>query len=356
MGLLVLGLMSKSMLVTLPCVLLLLDYWPLGRLGTNWTEFRQRLPRLVVEKLPLFIPVAAISVLTVYSQSEGLSLGIAPVESRIANAVLAYALYLKKMVWPMDLAVYYPHPRDSLSFASVALAALPLMLISLGVWWRGRRSRYLTVGWLWYLGTLVPVIGLIQVAGQAMADRYAYVPLLGIFIMLAWGAAEVLRRRWFIGVGLCLLTTLAYSTSVQLGYWHDTTTLSKRAIAVTSNNYLAYTLLGTAKAKEGNFDEANRLLNKALKIAPEFGPAQRNLGNVLFKQRRLEEAINWYTTYLQSAPNDAGAHYNLGVIFSRKGDVKVAIHHFSEVIRINPYFHDARQKLQRLQSRSRSQR
>ena len=367
MGLLLLGLMSKSMLVTLPCVLLLLDYWPLGRLGANGGEFRQRLPRLLVEKLPLFILVAGISVFTIYSQSEAVSSGIAPLESRAANAVLAYGLYLKKMVWPVDLAIYYPHPRESLSLGAVALAALLLVLISCGVWWRGRRSRYLTVGWLWYLGTLVPVIGLIQVSGQAMADRYAYAPLLGVFILLAWGAAEVLGRRWFIGVGLCLLTALAYSTSVQLGYWRNTTTLSQRAIAVTSDNYLAYTLLGTAKAqegakasKEGNpqeasrlLEEANRLLNQALKIDPDFGTAQRNLGNVLFLQGRRSESIDWLSRYLRSTPDDPGAHYNLADILLRMGDAQGAIHHFSEVVRINPHFLNASERLGRLRSRSR---
>ena len=358
-GLLLLGLMSKSMLVTLPCVLLLLDYWPLGRLGKDWREFRQRLPKLVGEKLPLFLLVAAISLLTLHSQSEGLSSGIAPLESRAANAILAYALYLKKMVWPTGLAVYYPHPRETLSLVSVAVAALVLGLVSLGVWWRGRRAPYLTVGWLWYLGTLVPVIGLIQVAGHAMADRYAYVPLVGVFIMLAWGAAEVLERRWFIGVGACLLTALACATSVQLRYWQDTATLSKRAIAVTADNYLAYTLLGAVKAKEKQFDEAKHLFEKALKIDPSFGTAQRNLGNVLLVQGRPDEAINWYKRYLQSAPNDASMHYQLGVMLSRKGDVKGATHHVSEVLRINPYSPDSRkaqEKLNQLRSGSRTQR
>jgi len=194
MGIFVLGLMAKPMLVTLPCVLLLLDYWPLGRLGKDSKEFWERLPRLAAEKLPLFIPVAAISVVTIAAQSqagalsswEGLPLGV-----RVANAVLTYGVGLKKMLWPVDLAVFYPHPGNSLAVWPVALAALLLVILSLGVWWQGRRSRYLVVGWLWYLGTLFPVSGLIQVGEQAMADRYAYVPLMGLFIILAWGTAEL---------------------------------------------------------------------------------------------------------------------------------------------------------------------
>ena len=190
MGIFVLGLMAKPMLVTLPCVLLLLDYWPLKRLGKDSKEFWERLPRLAAEKLPLLIPVAAISVVTLEAQSQAGAISTwewLPLGTRVANAVAAYGLYLKKMLWPMDLAVFYPHPGNSLEVWPVALAALLLVILSLGVWWQGRRSRYLVVGWFWYLGTLLPVSGLIQVGGQAMADRYAYVPLMGLFIILVWG-------------------------------------------------------------------------------------------------------------------------------------------------------------------------
>ncbi len=226
MGIFVLGLMAKPMLVTLPCVLLLLDYWPLGRLGKDPREFWQRLPRLAAEKLPLFIPVAVASVLAIQAQSRAGALpswdGL-PLGTRVGNAVLAYGLYLKKMVWPMDLAVFYPHPGSSLGAGSVALAALLLVGLSLGVWWQGRRSPYLVVGWLWYLGTLLPVSGLIQVGGHAMADRYAYVPLMGLFIILVWGAAELaktlhLPEAWLLAPGLCLLVTLACTSSARMGH------------------------------------------------------------------------------------------------------------------------------------------
>ena len=226
MGIFVLGLMAKPMLVTLPCVLLLLDYWPLGRLGKDPREFWQRLPRLAAEKLPLFIPVAVASVLAIQAQSRAGALpswdGL-PLGTRVGNAVLAYGLYLKKMVWPMDLAVFYPHPGSSLGAGPVALAALLLVGLSLGVWWQGRRSPYLVVGWLWYLGTLLPVSGLIQVGGHAMADRYAYVPLMGLFIILVWGAAELaktlhLPEAWLLAPGLCLLVTLACTSSARMGH------------------------------------------------------------------------------------------------------------------------------------------
>ena len=213
MGIFVLGLMAKPMLVTLPCVLLLLDYWPLERLGKTSKEFWERLPKLAAEKLPLFIPVVAVSVVAIEAQSQAGALSAwegLPLGTRVANAVLAYGLYLKKMVWPMDLAVFYPHPGSSLEAGPVALAALLLVGLSLGLWWQGRKSPYLVVGWLWYLGTLIPVSGLIQVGGHAMADRYAYVPLMGLFIILVWGTADLaqtlhLSKVWLLGAGLCVV-------------------------------------------------------------------------------------------------------------------------------------------------------
>ena len=189
MGVLVLGLMTKAMLVTLPCVLLLMDYWPLGRLGRGWQEFRVRLPGLLVEKLPFLVPVALVSAVTIYgvqTDSHGLmGLDQSPLVMRVNNTIVAYGLYLKKMVWPTDLAIFYPYPFGSLSASSVILAATVLAAISLWVWIRRWKSKPVAVGWLWFLGTLVPVNGLLQSGSQAMADRYAYVPLVGVFIMLA---------------------------------------------------------------------------------------------------------------------------------------------------------------------------
>jgi len=378
MGAFVLGLMAKPMLVTLPCVLLLMDYWPLGRLGKDWREFQKRVPRLVVEKLPLFIPAAAISVVTIAGQSqigtlsswEGLSLGI-----RVANAVAAYGIYIKKMLWPMDLAVLYPHPGTSLSVWPVALAALLLVVLSLGVWWQGRRSRYLVVGWCWYLGTLFPVSGLIQVGGQAMADRYTYIPLMGLFIITVWGAADMMgkmrwRGEWFIVAALFMLMPLTVLSRVQLSYWRNTTALFEHALLVNPNNSIAHNVLGWKSMGKMEFTQAQRHFMQAIKISPKYAtfyndlglalleqekfreaalpfsqamdvdpnyaPAYGNMGLVLAAQERYEEAIDWYHRALEIAPDSYDNLNNLGLALMATDRLNQAIAHLSRAQEINP--------------------
>jgi len=353
MGIFVLGLMAKPMLVTLPCVLLLLDYWPLGRLGKDSKEFWERLPKLAAEKLPLFIPVAAVSVVAIEAQSqagalsswEGLSLG-----TRVANAVLSYGLYLKKMVWPMDLAVFYPHPGSSLEAGPVVLAALLLGGLSLGLWCQGRKSPYLVVGWLWYLGTLVPVSGLIQVGGHAMADRFAYVPLMGLFIILVWGAAELaqtlhLPKAWVAVTGLCLLLALAVLTRVQLSYWQSTRALFEHVLVVTSNNQVAHNALGIEFAKEKQLEKAVEHLTRALSIYPAYADAHNNLGLALSRQGRLDEGIQHYQQALAIRPDSYAAHNNLGLAVLGAGRVDEAIDHFSQALLLNPNFPKAYKNL-----------
>jgi Tfp pilus assembly protein PilF len=348
-GIFVLGLMAKPMLVTLPCVLLLLDYWPLGRLGKDSKEFWERLPRLAAEKLPLFIPVAAISVVTIAAQSQAGALSSwegLPLGSRVANAVLAYGMGLKKMLWPMDLAVFYPHPGNSLAVWPVALAALLLVILSLGVWWQGRRSRYLVVGWLWYLGTLIPVSGLIQVGGQAMADRYAYVPLMGLFIILAWGTAELAQtlrfpKEWLLAPGLCLLVTLALLTRVQLGYWQTTRELFEHALAVTSDNPVAHNALGIELMEEKQLGKAVEHLTQALAMDGDRADTHNNLGLALSRQGRLEEAIQHYQQALQIRPDSYAAHNNLGLVVLGAGRVDEAMNHFSQALLLNPNYVEA---------------
>ena len=343
-GIFVLGLMAKPMLVTLPCVLLLLDYWPLGRLGKDSKEFWERLPRLAAEKLPLFIPVAAISVVTIAAQSragalsswEGLPLG-----SRVANAVLAYGMGIKKMLWPMDLAVFYPHPGNSLAVWPVALAASLLVILSLGVWWQGRRSRYLVVGWLWYLGTLIPVSGLIQVGGQAMADRYAYVPLMGLFIILVWGTAELaqtlrLPKAWLLAAGLCVVIVLIGAVRLQLSHWRNSFTLFQHALEATQDNHMAHSNLGIAFLDKNDLDQAIDHFYKALEIKPTHAGVHTNLSIALRRKGRLDEALEHSIRSVQNNPDLAEAHNNLGISLFQKGRVEEALQEFRTALELKP--------------------
>jgi tetratricopeptide (TPR) repeat protein len=382
-----LGLMAKPMLVTLPCVLLLLDYWPLGRLGKDAKEFWERLPKLAAEKLPLFAPVAVVSILAIQAQSqagalsswEGLPLGI-----RVPNAVLAYGLYLKKMVWPTDLAVFYPHPGNALAAWPVALAALVLVGLSLGVWWQGRRSPYLVVGWLWYLGTLFPVSGLIQVGGHAMADRYAYVPLMGLFIILVWGAAELaqtlhLPKTWLLGASLCVVIALTGAVRLQLSYWRNSFTLLQHALEATQDNHMAHSNLGIAFLDENDLDEAIDHFYKALEIKPmhagvhtnlsialrrtgmldealehsiqsvrinpDLAEAHNNLGISLFQKGRVEEALQEFRKALELKPDYTTCYYNLGVVLEDQNRFEEAAESFRQALRLDPEHHQARQHL-----------
>ena len=341
-GLLALGLMAKQMMVTLPCVLLLLDYWPLGRLGETGKEFQERLPRLVLEKLPLMIPVAVASVLTIVAAQSigGLStLENVPWGSRVSNAVLSYALYLKKMLLPTDLAIFYPHPGALLGLGSVALALLVLVGISWGVWWR-RESGYPVVGWLWYLGTLFPVIGLVQVGGQAMADRHTYVPLIGVFIMLVWGSADI-ADRWRLGkiwrciMGLCVVGWLAVLTQIHLSYWQNSRLLFEHALEVTSRNHIAHNALGLELKQQGDLDAAMTHFQEALQIEPGYSKAHNNAGMILAERGQLIEAAKYFSEALRFNSRLLDAQNNLGMVYRIQGKYPEATHHFLKVLEMD---------------------
>ncbi len=289
---LALGLLAKSTLVTLPCVLLLLDAWPLGRLARgSRNPDAQRLARALSEKLPLFLLVAAISFVTWHSQSasgavasfERVSLG-----DRMANALVAYAIYLRQFGWPSGLGVLYPHPGAGLALWKACLAAallLGLTLLALRNW---PRRGYLAVGWLWFLGMLVPTIGIIQVGSQAHADRYMYLPLAGLAIALAWGAAELLgarRRAAFALLAVFVVASLAITTRLQLRHWHDSVSLFEHTLAVTGENAIAHTQLGAAYAERGRLDETIRHYREAVRIRPDFMKAANNLAWLLATAR-----------------------------------------------------------------------
>ncbi|MEB2286374.1 MAG: hypothetical protein B6D46_09240 [Polyangiaceae bacterium UTPRO1] len=326
-----LGLLAKPMLVTLPCVLLLLDFWPLGRAaagsGAAWRA-------LVREKLPLFALAAAASAVTLAAQQRAgalSTLAAAPIDYRVANALLSYVAYLRKIVWPSDLAVFYP-PREHLSaWAALAAAAL-LAAITVLVVRAARRTPYLLVGWLWYLGTLVPVIGLVRHGDQAMADRFTYLPSIGLFVMAAWGGqalAAAARRRvpsWLIVVagGLALVAAAA-ATSRQLGYWRDSLTLFSRALVVDPNNYLAHGNLGIALDALGRHAEATAHFEHAVAARPGSAKSHLNLGNARAREGRNDAAEAEYREALRLDPDSALAAYDLGLLLAERGQLGEAI-------------------------------
>ncbi len=354
----VLGLMAKPMLVTLPFVLLLLDYWPLGRFqfvqpsGNSHAQaqksvrpdnHRSSFFRLVLEKLPFFALAAVSSIVAFLAQEHGgalRALNLFPIEVRMANAVISYASYIGKMIWPLHLAVFYPHP-GMLPLWQVIGAGLFLVSTSVLVIRAAHRSPYLGVGWLWYLGTLVPVIGLVQVGDHAMADRYTYMPLIGLFIMIAWGSCDISKRWRYrrlllpVSAGVLLCASMI-STGFQLRYWQNSTTLFEHALDVTAANTLAHTNLGVVFAGQGKLDEAVAHYTQALRIKPDHLEARINMGAALAAQGKLDEAVAHYSNALHIKPDFAGAHYNLGNALVAQGKITDAITHFYEALRIKP--------------------
>src|SRR6202167_1037861 len=347
-----LGLMAKPMLVTLPFVLLLLDFWPLGRVGIGpnsaggWALSRDgwaTMRRLVFEKLPLLALAVVSSIVTFAIHRRGgavISFAAAPLHIRMANALVSYVAYIGKMLWPARLAVLYPYAQ-SLPLWWLAGAFLGLMGISFAVIRAGPRHPYLSVGWFWYLGTLVPVIGLIQVGDQAMADRYTYVPLIGLFIIVAWGVPELLVRWPFRRIALAaaaglVILACAIAARGQLQYWENSSTLWTRALAVTTGNNIAHNNLGVSLADQGKLDEAIAHYSEALRIKPDYADAHNNLGAALADQGKVDEAIAHYSEALRIKPDYADAHDNLGVSLCDQGKLDEGIAHFNEALRIKP--------------------
>jgi tetratricopeptide (TPR) repeat protein len=342
-----LGLMAKPMVVTLPCVLLLLDYWPLRR----WQPAGEAVPtryaraswvRLVVEKLPLFALVAASVPLTLGAQTEMLrSLKRFPIPLRVENAVVSYAQYLRLTLWPSDLCVLYPHPRDSLPVGQVLAAGLLLVALTAGVLWGWRRRPHLLVGWLWFLGTLVPVIGLVQVGNQAMADRYTYLPSIGLFIAVAWGAADLRARLGWPALPLAVLTgALLVACSVvtwgQVRYWRNSDELWRRALAVTSNNSVAHDGLGVALMQQNKLAEAREQFRAALRITPDSEATHGNLALVLTELGLLDEAAEHFTIAMSIRPGLALPHAGLGRVRERQGRIEDALGQYEAALRIDP--------------------
>jgi protein O-mannosyl-transferase len=340
----VLGLMSKPMLVTLPCVLLLLDYWPLGRLGTGAKEVFPALSGLVMEKVPLFLLSLAIGLLAILAENRAGALPTLqefPLGVRLGNAVVAYTAYLSKTMWPTYLVPFYPHAGASLATWQIAVSLLVLVGISALAGWGARAFPYLLVGWLWYLGTLFPVSGVIQVGGHAMADRYAYVTLIGIFIMLVWGSVGWLirsrvRKQVWIGSIFCLLILISMNTRLQLNHWQNSVTLFEHVIRSTDNNSLAHNNLGTALLQRGRIEEAIEHFSEALRIRPDDSVVFFNLGLAVKRYGEVERAARYFSKALELNPDFAGAHNNLGMILMGSDNLKEAISHFVKALELNP--------------------
>jgi tetratricopeptide (TPR) repeat protein len=336
------GLLSKPMVVTLPFVLLLLDVWPLDRVG------KISFGRLVLEKAPLFALVAAASAVTFFAQrAEG---AVQPLQTyslgvRVANALIAYAAYVGKAFWPARLSPYYPHPGDSLPSWQVWLALAALLgatFLTLALAHRNRRLRFLPVGWLWYLGTLVPVIGLVQVGQQAMADRYTYLPYVGLSIMIAFGLAEVVKRLpLLVGLEVASLLAFAVVASAQVRIWRDSVTLFEHALSVTERNALAHINLGIAYLNRGRLDDADRELTKAIEIHPGAAEAYAGLGAVRAAEGRGEEALESYRAALRLNPGSSATHREMAALLLAKGETSQALAHFREASALAPRDGDA---------------
>lgn len=358
------SLMSKAMLVTLPCLLLLLDYWPLRRIadcglqivdsGTGAIEtFRQvRLNRLLLEKIPFFVLSFLSCLVTIRAQHKGnavLSFQTLPFAERLKHTPVSYLEYLRMAFWPTRLAVFYPHPGDTLLWQAAG-AMIVLLVISAAAIVLAKRAPYLIVGWLWFLGTLVPVIGVLQVGGQSLADRYSYFPFTGLFIAVAWGVAQ-LRERWhslqiaFNTATILALGTCVYLTSNQLGYWRNTFTLFDHARQVTDKNFIAYSILGDELQREGRFGEAEEYLKTSLSYCPTYSGTYYCLGDLYFKQGKYDDAIANLHEAVRFSPSTVEAYNEAGAAYVMEGKFPEAEQEFERALKEDPGSRRVRQNL-----------
>ncbi len=349
-----LGLMSKPQVITLPCVLLLWDYWPLQRLWAARQKFsaaaatthipEKTLSWLIVEKLPLLTLSVASALITVRAQRAGHAMRLYPWVIRLENVIVSYARYVKKAFWPFDLSPMYPHPGDSLAKWQI-FAALLFMLgttaLAAGEW---RRRSYLTVGWFWFLGTLVPMVGFVQVGVQAMADRYAYLPLIGLFIMVCWGVADAAERQhvssaWLGIVSAVALLALGLVAHKQIGYWENNVRLWSHALAVTSDNWLAENNLGGALMEEGKPEQAISHFRAAAAIYPADPVSHLDIGFYEQQHKNWPQAIEQYNEVLKVTPSPklrAEAYNNLAMVDRDLGDYVAARDHFQQAVNASP--------------------
>jgi tetratricopeptide (TPR) repeat protein len=339
------GLMSKPMLVTLPLVLLLLDYWPLRRMEPR------KISGLVTEKLPLLALSAAACVVTLLAQNKALSsTAFLPLPLRCANALATCMVYLGQMVYPAGLAVFYPYPFHGLPPWELVLAGTLLAGLSAVAAWQRRKQPWMLMGWFWYLAMLLPVVGIIQVGGQAHADRYTYLPQIGIYIVITWLVAEwcAMLRVGRAAIGSLMIGVLAvlmFCAWKQTWYWKNDETLWTHAINHTEDNNLAHNNLGKALFRKGNVEEAIIEFQKSLQIKPDYAEAHLDLGNAFFHKGSLDEAISEFQTALRIRPNYAEAHLNFGLVLFKKGNLDEAITEYQNALRIKPLYAEAHYSL-----------
>lgn len=353
----VLGLLAKPMLVTLPFVLLLLDFWPLGRArfslcaaeapirAERWVpagEGKTSFARLFIEKIPLFI-LSIFSVIMTLKAASGQAITateVLPMISRIENAVVSFMHYISKMLWPERLAVFYPY-FPSWPLRQVFGAGLLLVCITAFVIWKFRARPYLAVGWFWYLGTLIPVIGLVQVGMQAMADRYMYVPMIGLFIMIVWDVPDLIkgwraRTPILIAASGVALFSLGVCTYIHLQHWESSIRLFKHTLSVTSANYVAHNLLGNALRDAGQYEESMANHHRSVMINPNYWPAYNNLGVTLSLQHMYPDAIAAYLKAISLNGDEGLIRFNLGDALLKTGNIDEAAFQFGEAVRLRP--------------------
>ena len=347
-----LGLLSKPMLVTLPFVLLLMDYWPLNRTFLNPSveaaspfaggAGKQKLSLLIAEKIPLFALTALSIYMTIYASeytNNAQDLSSLPFVDRLFNAVTSYVVYIKKLFWPVDLSVFYLFPR--ITFFQFFVSVFILLLITFLAMWFAKKFPYGFVGWFWFVGTLVPVIGIYQVGLQAMADRYAYVSFIGLFIMIAWGVHQLVQQKRFLKtIVLCGVVFAFFSfaliTSHRITRWADTETLFYDALQKNAHNYIACQVLGQEADQKGDTQKAIDYYDQAIRVNPMCWQAFNNKGLALKKMGRRREALESFRQAVKVYPNAAEAYHNLGVLHFEEKKFKEALSYFSKSIQLKP--------------------
>jgi protein O-mannosyl-transferase len=338
----VLGLMSKPMLVTLPLVLLILDYWPLSRIGGRRSGARRQLLMPVLEKIPLIALSAVSSLVTLLAQKGAVGwTEQLPIADRINNAVVSYAAYIWQMFWPVRLAVFYPHPEHRLPLGEIISCLLLLICITAVAVVLRKQRPYLITGWLWYLGMLVPVIGLVQVGWQGRADRYTYLPQIGLYIAATWAVADLTalwrhQRTILSAAAIFIIGVLSSCAWVQTAYWRDSETLFKHALAVTTNNDVAENNLGIVFLRQGKLDQAISLLQAAVDLRPDNSPAHENLAKALLQKGQVADALIHYQKLLELQPDNIEVHNIVGTVLIQQGRIREGVDEWQKVLAIQP--------------------